>query len=276
MARNGIKNRASYWSDSLINDLEFLTAKYVSQEFAPHTHDGYAIGVVEYGALSFQYHDPSDVVPTGNIMIIHPEEVHTGKCIGSHGCNYRMIYVKPQILRKAFSQLHKKNDRYPFFRNQNITDPVLAAKILQTHRAFESSALNDLEKESIILMLSTELVARHASPKSFAKPVKAEKVVVKKARRYLEDRRKENVSLKELASQVNISPFHLNRVFKAETGLPPYAYLTQIRIQEAMRLLRNGKSITDVALQTGFCDQSQFTKRFKQLVGTTPGLFIKK
>ena len=276
MTGNGIKNRASYWADSLIDDLEFLTAKYMSQEFAPHTHDSYAIGVVEHGALSFQYHAPSDVVSSGNIMIIHPEEVHTGKCVGSHGCNYRMIYVKPQIMREAFSQLHKKSDRYPYFRNQNISDPVLAAKILQTHRAFECAALSDLEKESIILMLFTELVARHASPGSFVKPVKTEKVAVKKARRYLVDRRKENISLKELASRVNMSPFHLNRVFKAEMGLPPHAYLTQIRIQEAMRLLRKGKPIADVALQTGFCDQSQFTKRFKQLVGTTPGLFINK
>jgi AraC-like DNA-binding protein len=98
---------------------------------------------------------------------------------------------------------------------------------------------------------------------------------VKKAKRFLEDRYDENVSLKDLAREVNISPYHLLRVFESELGIPPYAYLTQIRIQESKRLLSNGVSIADVAQQTGFCDQSQFTKRFKQIVGTTPGLFIK-
>ena len=253
-----------------------MSAEYATQEFAPHTHDSYAIGVVESGALSFRYNGPTDVVSEGNIMIIHPEEVHTGKCIGGHGCNYRMIYVKSKILRTAFSNLYSKPAKDPVFRCQNLSDPDLTARFLQVHRAFEVADLNDLEKESSILMLSTELVARHASPKSFVKTAKAEKTMVRKAKRYLEDRLHDNISLKDLASRVNVSPFHLLRVFKAETGLPPYAYLSQVRIQEAMRLLWNGISIADVAQQTGFCDQSQFTKRFKQIVGTTPGLFAKK
>lgn len=84
---------------------------------------------------------------------------------------------------------------------------------------------------------------------------------------------KDNLTLKEIAMVVNISPFHLLRMFKEDVGLAPHAYLTQYRIRKAMHLLSKGTPIVQVALQTGFCDQSQFTKRFKQLVGTTPGHF---
>jgi AraC-like DNA-binding protein len=70
-----------------------------------------------------------------------------------------------------------------------------------------------------------------------------------------------------------MSPFHLLREFKKHVGFPPHAYLTHIRIQKARHMLKGPTPIAEVALQTGFCDQSQFTKRFKQVVGTTPGHF---
>lgn len=275
MAKSENPNRASYWSDSTIEGLEFLSAEYTSHEFAPHSHDSYSIGVVQSGALSFKYRSPSDVVPAGNIMIIHPGEVHTGKCIGDQGCVYRMMYIKPEILRDGFSELYAKPPLDLFFRAQNILDRDLARTIFQVHRSFENATLMVFEKESKLMTLMARLISRHASPRLLVKPLRTDKSFVKKAKRFLEDRYDENVSLKDLAREVNISPYHLLRVFESELGIPPYAYLTQIRIQESKRLLSNGVSIADVAQQTGFCDQSQFTKRFKQIVGTTPGLFIK-
>jgi AraC-like DNA-binding protein len=275
MAKSENPNRASYWSDSTIEGLEFLSAEYTSHEFAPHSHDSYSIGLVQSGALSFKYRSPSDVVPAGNIMIIHPGEVHTGKCIGDQGCVYRMMYIKPEILRDGFSELYAKPPLDLFFRAQNILDRDLARTIFQVHRSFENATLMVFEKESKLMTLMARLISRHASPRLLVKPLRTDKSFVKKAKRFLEDRYDENVSLKDLAREVNISPYHLLRVFESELGIPPYAYLTQIRIQESKRLLSNGVSIADVAQQTGFCDQSQFTKRFKQIVGTTPGLFIK-
>ena len=275
MARKAGQDRALYWSDSTIQGLEFLSAEYTSHEFAPHSHDFYSIGVVQSGALSFKYRSPSDVVPAGNIMIIHPGEVHTGKCIGDQGCVYRMMYVKPEILEDGFSKLYAKPPQNLFFRSQKILDQDLAKTIFQVHRSFENATLTVFEKESKLMTLVARLISRHATPRLLVNPLKKDKSFVKRAKRYLEDRFDENVSLKELAREVNVSPYHLLRVFETELGIPPYAYLTQIRIQESKRLLSNGVSIADVAQQIGFCDQSQFTKRFKQIVGTTPGLFIK-
>jgi AraC-like DNA-binding protein len=99
---------------------------------------------------------------------------------------------------------------------------------------------------------------------------------VRIAKEFIEEHYKDNLTLKEIARVVNTSPFHLLRMFKAEVGLAPHAYLTQYRIRKARHFLSKGTSIVQVALLTGFCDQSQFTRRFKQLVGTTPGQFSKK
>ena len=61
------------------------------------------------------------------------------------------------------------------------------------------------------------------------------------------------------------------RVFRRQTGLPPHAYQTQVRIEAAKNLIIQGRSLAFVAAETGFADQSHFTRRFKQLAGITPG-----
>ncbi|MBI1877856.1 MAG: helix-turn-helix transcriptional regulator, partial [Chloroflexi bacterium] len=72
----------------------------------------------------------------------------------------------------------------------------------------------------------------------------------------------------------NLSPFHLLRAFRAELGLPPHAYLTQIRIERAKALLAQGWPVAQVAFETGFADQSHLTKRFKGIVGVAPGQYL--
>src|SRR5690349_17471012 len=80
-----------------------------------------------------------------------------------------------------------------------------------------------------------------------------------------------NFSLKELARAVNLSPFHFSRAFKRVIGLPPHQYVLKLRVQLAKQLLTDtALSISEVAYQLGFYDQSHFTYHFKRLAGITP------
>ena len=74
---------------------------------------------------------------------------------------------------------------------------------------------------------------------------------------------------------MSISPYHLARLFNSQMGIPPHAYLDSVRIRQARRLLTLGRPILEVALATGFADQSHFTRRFKRTVGVPPGDFVK-
>lgn len=268
-----LQNKARFWTDVSLDGLELLHADYQTQEFAPHTHDSYAIGVVLSGALSFRPKSPSDVVLSGHIMVIHPGEVHTGRCVGEDGCKYRMFYVHPTFLLELHQHLSGKTAHSLFFRNQRIKDDNTAGLLHSLHVAIEKSKAPAIEKESRLIEAMTHLLVRHATPRPFVFQETLNRKYVRTAKEFIEEHYKNNLSLKEIARAVNTSPFHLLRMFKAETGLPPHAYLTQYRIRKARHFLSKGTPIVQVALQTGFCDQSQFTKRFKQLVGTTPGQF---
>jgi AraC-like DNA-binding protein len=65
----------------------------------------------------------------------------------------------------------------------------------------------------------------------------------------------------------------LIRLFGDATGIPPHAYLRQVRVKRAKALLARGDSIANVAQATGFNDQSHLNRWFKRLLGITPGQY---
>ena len=94
---------------------------------------------------------------------------------------------------------------------------------------------------------------------------------------YINEHFASDCSLKKLASIVNLSPNHLHAIFKESVGLTPYEYVLRKRVELAKKLIITGeKSMLDIALETGFCSQSHFSKVFKKQTGTTPAQFKKQ
>jgi AraC-like DNA-binding protein len=81
----------------------------------------------------------------------------------------------------------------------------------------------------------------------------------------------QGITLNALAQQAGLDKFHLCRAFREEVGMPPYAYLTHLRISRAMGLLARGQGPSEAALRVGLYDQSQLNRHFKRIVGLTPG-----
>jgi AraC-like DNA-binding protein len=70
-----------------------------------------------------------------------------------------------------------------------------------------------------------------------------------------------------------LSQFALLRAFRAEMGLPPHAYLNQLRVRQARQLLDAGVSAAEVAARVGFADQAHLTRHFKRVVGVPPAAY---
>lgn len=81
----------------------------------------------------------------------------------------------------------------------------------------------------------------------------------------------EPLSLEELAAGAALSPFHFLRVFRREIGATPHQYLIAARLRRAVELLfESPRSITEIALEVGFEDLSNFTRTFKKHLGRSP------
>lgn len=98
---------------------------------------------------------------------------------------------------------------------------------------------------------------------------------MREARAYIAAHYGDDLSLTILARLGGLSPFYFARVFRAEVGLPPHAYLESVRIGAARRLLAHGVPPATVAQATGFADQSHFTRRFRRVIGVPPGQYAR-
>lgn len=98
---------------------------------------------------------------------------------------------------------------------------------------------------------------------------------VNRARAFLDEHWIRNVPLDELADVAGVSKFHLARRFTESVGLPPHTYQNRLRVNRAMEMLRDGVSVQDAAVRTGFSDASHLCRHFKRFTGTTPGRFAR-
>lgn len=261
------------WKVPDLPGLELLRAKYVTQTFSRHSHEGFAVGVIEKGALGFYYRGENVVAPAGAINLVIPDEPHTGHAATQSGWTYRMFYLTAGLLEKAASEIAGRPVSLPFFRPGVIEDARLAGIIYQLHLSMESSATTTLERESRLLWMLTRLILHHAEERPALRAAGRECGPVKRVRDYIEANYAEDLSIEQLSRVANLSPFHLIRVFRNHTGLPPHAYLTQVRVRRAKAFLARGWSIAPVAFETGFVDQSHLTRHFKRIVGVTPGQY---
>lgn len=266
--------QAKLWAADDLGGLELLRATYVTHSFSRHAHEEFAIGVVEDGAQAFRYRGATHTTPPGGIILVNPGETHTGHAAVESGYTYRMLYPDADLLRQAASELVGREKGVPSFSAPVVRDGRLAEFVRRLHVALESSN-SALERGSLLLWTLAQLVARHADSRALARSVGNEHVAVERAREYLETHYAENVSLDQLSYVANLSPFHLLRVFRNATGLPPHAYHLGVRIARAKGLLLAGLPIARVAAETGFADQSHLTKSFKRLWGYTPGEYAR-
>jgi AraC family transcriptional regulator len=84
----------------------------------------------------------------------------------------------------------------------------------------------------------------------------------------------ENLSLTEIAAQVDMSQFYFCRLFKQSVGTTPHKYLIQQRVERSKSLLRQREcSIVDIAADCGFANPSHFAKCFRKYTGVSPQQF---
>jgi len=261
------------WRSPYLPDVDLLRAHYTAQSFSRHAHDGYAVGVVEQGALAFSYRGATWVAPAGQVNLAVPGEAHTGNGLNGNGWMYRMLYLPPERLRQATAEITGQSGYLPFFGAGVIDDAALACRIKIFHQALEDNAITRLAQEQGLLTLLTTLVLHHAGGKSGLRDPGREPVAVRFAREYLEAHYAENISIQDLAGLCYLSPYYFIRAFTAQIGVSPHAYQQQVRVRQARTLLARGCSATFVAQEIGFVDQSHFSRRFRQITGMSPGQY---
>lgn len=158
-------------------------------------------------------------------------------------------------------------------------DQLLAAILATFKKELESGkADGTLYAQSLATMLAVHLVEKYSISPSNRREIKGglAKEQLLRTTTFIHERFASPITLAELADLNKVSLFHFTRLFKRSTGLTPYEYVTRVRVEKARdMLLRSQVNLTEVALQSGFYDQSHFSRHFKRVYGTTPAAFAR-
>ncbi len=260
------------WRPHDLTQLELRRGVAVTRPVPRHWHEEYQLCLVQSGTGELNYRGSNFETPPASLFMIHPGEVHANRCFESSGCSYRMIFIDSELMRRAAAEVCGKELGLPFFPRAVIFDQDVIGQYLELCLALEQPSAT-LERQALLLNLLAGLIARFARRQPAPRSCGVERQAIKRACDYLAAHFAENVSLEDLAQIANLSPFHFNRVFSEQMGMPPHAFQTQLRVIRAKALLREGWSVSQVASQTGFFDQSHLNRNFKRLAVVTPGKY---
>jgi len=99
---------------------------------------------------------------------------------------------------------------------------------------------------------------------------------IMRAKRFMDERFAEDISLERLAAEISLSKFHFARLFKIYYGCSVHQYLNSVRRAKARELLRSGASVSHSCYAVGFSSLSSFTAFFRKSGGPSPRHFQRK
>jgi AraC-like DNA-binding protein len=261
---------ARYWRHAAVAGVDLLRARYVTHRYARHAHEGYTLALIEDGVEEFRYGGCLLRAGRGAVALLNPEVVHTGQAGVPEGWAYRVLYPAVDVVQAVSAELGGGRGT-PYFPT-TVVDHARSARLVRAaHLAAEHGDL--LASSGLLHSALAGLLREHARRGGQLGPPRASRPAVRMAVEILRERVTDPPSLDELAHATGLGPFALTRAFRAETGLPPHAYLNQVRVRMARRLLDRGTPPAEAAATVGFADQAHLTRHFKRVIGVPPGAY---
>ena len=239
--------------------------------FARHTHDQFGVGVIDRGAQRSASGRGRVEAGPGCVITVNPGEVHDGAPLDGAPRAWRMLYIDPAVVAGLAAELAPQQPGDALeFPEPVLHDARAASGFDSAFRALTSAGASEgLAQEQGLWLLLGSLLGG-SEPLSGAIPA-----ALRHARQCLDECPQAPLTLTELAELAGLSRYHFLRVFSRATGLTPHAYLLQRRIQRARRLIREGRSLSQAAQDSGFSDQSHMTRVFVRSFGVTPGAYAR-
>lgn len=249
--------------------MEFCRFSGMAQAFPNHFHDYYVIGLIETGTRRLFCKNRDYIVGPECLLLFQPGESHGCTQSGGEPLDYRSMHI-PRESMLALMEEHCGERRLPGFSESVVRDGAAAAYFRRLHRLAMNGS-REFEKEETLLLLFALLLEQYGQAPA---PCGAERVgEVEPVCAYIESHFSERITLDQLCRCGGFSKSALLRAFTRAKGVTPYRYLQAVRIGRAKAVLEQGTPPAEAALQTGFSDQSHFTRFFTQFIGLPPAAY---
>lgn len=235
-----------------------LSASMTEFKYKKHAHKEYAIGVTLRGIQHYNLDGSLQLSYQNGIMLFNPEQAHDGMAHDKAGLDYVMLYIEPQLLLEA---IEKKD--IVRFSNPIVYDRKLERRILSLTHVILCEKDEALCSE-LFLSLTESLIQTNLSTDD-----KKDNALIRKAKDMLQANLEHVLKLDEICKELYLSKFQFIRLFKAHTGISPYQYFLNCKIERAKRLIEQNRDIYFAVAACGFVDLTHLNKHFKSVYGTT-------
>ena len=254
--------------------LPFVELRYVSHVSScekKHTHETLTLTAVKQGLVKLFFSNKAELLRPETIAIINPYQVHHAEITQYESKGGFVLYLDKQWCEEIQRSLSKHITKFiPFNTSLISSKETYNEFITLCELLFENTF--QLEKEERLIDFLTKIF-HSCNILSQAMPEKIDTGNIKSAKiikSILDKNSQNNLTLLNVASQAGFSITHCLRVFKKEYGLPIHAYILNQKVHKAKELLLTNMLVVDVAIESGFFDQSHLTKSFKQIFQLTP------
>jgi len=251
-----------------------------------HTHNYWELTYVYSGNSAYHYKNKSRSLPIGNFILVAPETSHSIISIDKNVAKTCCIKLSSQYLLNIFAR-YNETDLYILLRRNStvllhLQDNGIYAvyKLLWViahecnHPTVESQDIIDSSLLSMLLVIS-RLYSNQLSSKASPDNISDNKMdsLIK----FIISHFNQELSLKQLADYIHLSPEYLSRYFKKCMGMNLSDYINAIRIERASHMLSTTTySVTDIGIFCGYKSIRSFQIAFKKHIGVSPSEYRKK
>ncbi len=227
----------------------------------------FTVVVIYAGAFDGWYRGRVRTLVAGSLKLKEPGEMH--RALRVHApFTLQGAGLAPELVAQAADAMGLRGAAH--FKAASFAPGERATQLaFALHEALMREDASELERATLVAETLSEIVC--TSPRAAGRAPLA----VRRARAFLHDALADKINLDALAGHAALDKFHLVRAFRAEVGVPPYEYLTHLRVSRARELLQRGVLVAEAAQAVGFYDESQLHRHFRRIVGLTPGAYAR-
>jgi AraC-like DNA-binding protein len=253
------------------NDLKIEAYHFegIMQKFPNHFHEYYVLGVVANGRRYLTCKNREYTINAGDLLLFNPLENHACEQVDDRALDWRCINIEKDVMGRTAAEITGK-EYLPVFTSTVVCQSDTVPVLKDLHDMIMKE-IKDFSKEESFYFLLEQLISDYTKP--IMETLTQVSNEIKATCDFMERNYTETITLADLSKVSGLNKYTLIRNFTMQRGITPYQYLSTIRINKAKKLLEAGVSPLETALQSGFTDQSHFTRFFKNFIGLTPALY---